>query len=197
MKRVFVLSFLSLNNSSKHVLINTFFSFVNAFFSYPQICNIRPRLVGNIMVDHADIVGASPVGIAPTTYTSILNLTPGLNGLGKDNYKTRRETFKFGIRCAYIRGLAVLCFSMCELYIPFTLFVVFILSYGHLFRPLTTHCLILYVNVRPPNYFTMSIIHTTLYREKLWAYFMNATYVWFLGSYLMTFSENVILSFYP
>ena len=25
----------------------------------------------------------------------ILDLTPGIDGLGKDNYKTRRETFKF------------------------------------------------------------------------------------------------------
>ena len=34
-------------------------------------------------VDHSDVVGASPVGAAPTT-------------LGKDNCKMRRETFKFG-----------------------------------------------------------------------------------------------------
>ena len=25
----------------------------------------------------------------------ILDLTPGFNGVGKDNYKTRQETFKF------------------------------------------------------------------------------------------------------
>ena len=31
-----------------------------------------------------------------SNYIFILNLTPGFNGLGKDNYKVRRETFKFG-----------------------------------------------------------------------------------------------------
>ena len=28
-------------------------------------------------------------------YIFILNLTHGFNGLGKDNYKTKREAFKF------------------------------------------------------------------------------------------------------
>ena len=41
------------------------------------------------MVDHSDVVGAAPTG------EFILNLTPGFNGLGKDNYKMRREAFKF------------------------------------------------------------------------------------------------------
>ena len=30
-----------------------------------------------------------------SNYIFILNLTPGFNGLGKDNYKMRREVFKF------------------------------------------------------------------------------------------------------
>ena len=30
-----------------------------------------------------------------SNYIFILDLTPGFNGLGKDNYKTRRETFRF------------------------------------------------------------------------------------------------------
>ena len=47
------------------------------------------------MVDHSDVVGASPVGAAPANYIFKLDLTPGFNGLGKDNCKTRRETFKF------------------------------------------------------------------------------------------------------
>ena len=52
---------------------------------------IRPTLVGNKCVDHSDVVGASPVGAAPTTSSFSL----GFNGLGKDNCKTRRETFLF------------------------------------------------------------------------------------------------------
>ena len=34
---------------------------------YRQVSNIRPTLVGNKIVDHSDVVGASPVGAAPTT----------------------------------------------------------------------------------------------------------------------------------
>ena len=32
-----------------------------------QVSNIRRTLVGNTIVDHSDVVGASPVGAAPTT----------------------------------------------------------------------------------------------------------------------------------
>ena len=35
--------------------------------SYCHISNIRSALVGNKIVDHSDVVGASPVGAAPTT----------------------------------------------------------------------------------------------------------------------------------
>ena len=34
---------------------------------YRQVSNIRRILVDNIIVDHSDVVGASPVGAAPTT----------------------------------------------------------------------------------------------------------------------------------
>ena len=37
-------------------------------FRYRQISNIRRTLVGNIIVDHADVIGASPVIAAPTTF---------------------------------------------------------------------------------------------------------------------------------
>ena len=35
--------------------------------SYRKVSNIRRTLVGNKIVDHSDVVGASPVGAAPTT----------------------------------------------------------------------------------------------------------------------------------
>ena len=35
--------------------------------SYRKISNTRRTLVGNEIVDHSDVVGASPVGAAPTT----------------------------------------------------------------------------------------------------------------------------------
>ena len=34
---------------------------------YHKVSNIRGTLVGNEIVDHSDVVGASPVGAAPTT----------------------------------------------------------------------------------------------------------------------------------
>ena len=37
------------------------------FVTYRQVSNIRRTLVGNTIVDHSDVVGASPVGVAPTT----------------------------------------------------------------------------------------------------------------------------------
>ena len=35
--------------------------------SYRKVSNIRRTLVGNKIVDHSDVVGALPVGAAPTT----------------------------------------------------------------------------------------------------------------------------------
>ena len=37
------------------------------YFLYRKTSNIRGTLVGNKIVDHSDVVGASPVGAAPTT----------------------------------------------------------------------------------------------------------------------------------
>ena len=40
---------------------------IRAHFYYRQVSNIWGTLVGNKIVDHADVVGASAVGAAPTT----------------------------------------------------------------------------------------------------------------------------------
>ena len=37
--------------------------------NYCQTSNIRHTLVGNKIVDHSDVVGALPVGAAPTTFS--------------------------------------------------------------------------------------------------------------------------------
>ena len=37
--------------------------------TYRQVFNIRQTLIGNKIVDHSDVVGASPVGAAPTTFS--------------------------------------------------------------------------------------------------------------------------------
>ena len=60
---------------------------------YRQTSNIGRTLMGNKLVDHSNVVGASPVGLLQLHLHSQLNTC--FNELGKDNYKTRRETFKF------------------------------------------------------------------------------------------------------
>ena len=42
-------------------------SLFGQYQTYRQVSNIRRTLVGNKIVDNSDIVGASPVGAAPTT----------------------------------------------------------------------------------------------------------------------------------
>ena len=46
---------------SMHVILKV------TFLTYRIVSNTRRTLVGNKIVDHSDVVGASPVGAAPTT----------------------------------------------------------------------------------------------------------------------------------
>ena len=46
-----------------HYMNQRWYSLLN----YRKVSNIRRTLVGNKIVDHSDVVGASPVGAAPTT----------------------------------------------------------------------------------------------------------------------------------
>ena len=69
--------------------------------SHRQISNISRTLVGNNIVDHSDVVGASPAGAAPT-------IASFSKTIRKDTVKARRQTFKFwGFGAAYIRDLTV------------------------------------------------------------------------------------------
>ena len=78
------------------------FDILNPSAEYCQTSNIShtlvgnkvQKIVGNKVVDHSDVVGALSVGAAPN-YIFILDLTPGCNGLSKDNCKMKGETFKF------------------------------------------------------------------------------------------------------
>ena len=54
---------------------------------YRRVSNISRTLEDNKIVDHWGIVGASPVGVAPTTYSF-----SGFIGLGKVNCMMRRES---------------------------------------------------------------------------------------------------------
>ena len=49
----------------KYVLYESLVSY--AWWYYRKTSNISRTLVGNKIVDHSDVVGASPVGAAPTT----------------------------------------------------------------------------------------------------------------------------------
>ena len=40
---------------------------ITLYLDYRKVSDIRRILVGNKIVDHSDVVGASPVGAAPTT----------------------------------------------------------------------------------------------------------------------------------
>ena len=58
--------------------------------TYRQVSNISRTLVGNIIVDNSDVVGA-----APTVTSSLSTKHLALLDLGHDNCKTRLETFNF------------------------------------------------------------------------------------------------------
>ena len=53
-----------------HWLVNPMSVILHGYFTqyhaYRKTSNIRHTLVGNKIVDHSDVVGASPVGAAPT-----------------------------------------------------------------------------------------------------------------------------------
>ena len=48
-------------------MIYTPLPFQYTIWNYRLVSNIVRTLVGNEIVDHSDVVGASPVGAAPTT----------------------------------------------------------------------------------------------------------------------------------
>ena len=58
--------------------------------TYRKISNIRCTLVGNKIVDHSDVVGASPVGAAPTK-TSFSNW----HLASRDSAKTAARQYKY------------------------------------------------------------------------------------------------------
>ena len=52
---------------SRICFVSNFVSASMRFAEYRQVSNIRRTYVGNEIVDHSDVVGASPVGATPTT----------------------------------------------------------------------------------------------------------------------------------
>ena len=83
-------------DQQKHLLHESVIAFLGILYNCRQVSHIRRTLGGNQIVDHSDVVGASPVGAAPTTSSFSTHLTLGFNILCKGNCKPRRGTFKFG-----------------------------------------------------------------------------------------------------
>ena len=72
---------------------------IYTFGMYRQTSNIIRTLVGNKIVDHSDVVGASPVGAAPTTSSfSTYYLAPVDSA--KTTARRDEKDLSFGIRCA-------------------------------------------------------------------------------------------------
>ena len=67
----------------------------NKSSKYAQTSNISCTLVGNEIVDHSDVVGASPVSAVPTTSSFSTEHLASMHGLGKDNYHAKH--FSYGI----------------------------------------------------------------------------------------------------
>ena len=62
--------------------------------NYREVSNISHTLVDNKIVDHSDLVGASPVGAAPTT-SAIQSGTVTVSKIRKDSYRSDVQvTFK-------------------------------------------------------------------------------------------------------
>ena len=82
---------------------------------YRQVSNIRRTLVGNKIVDHSDVVGASPVGAAPTT-SSIS--TEHLAWLDRAKTTARRDEkhLCLGFGASYIRDFTVYETNICPTY---------------------------------------------------------------------------------
>ena len=57
---------LSTYSRAKWTII-TKLNYTDDLLAYRQVSNIRRTLAGSKFVDHSDVVGASPVGAAPTT----------------------------------------------------------------------------------------------------------------------------------
>ena len=65
---------------------------------YYKTSNIRPTLIGYKIVDHSDVVGASPVGAAPTTSSFTTQYRASIDWT-KTTARRDKKHLKFGIWC--------------------------------------------------------------------------------------------------
>ena len=89
---------------------------------YRQTSNIRRIFVGNKIVDHSNVVGASPVGSAPTT-SSFSTYHLALMDWAKTTARRDKKHLSLGICATYIRGLTMINWSNKD--VAFTLIFLF------------------------------------------------------------------------
>ena len=76
---------------------------------YRQIGSISRTLVGNKIVDHSLRCSWIITCRRCSNYIFTIDLLPGINGLGRDNCKSIRETFKWwDFGATYVRSLTVI-----------------------------------------------------------------------------------------
>ena len=87
---------------------------------YRKTSNISRTLIGNKIIDHSDVVGATPVGAAPTTSSS---WHKHMASMDRTKTITRRDEgyLSVGIWLSYIRGLTVVTL-VCDYAGPESLF---------------------------------------------------------------------------
>ena len=73
---------------------------------YCQNSNINRTLIGNKIVDHSDVVGASPAGAAPTT-SSFSTWHLASMDWAKTTARWDEKRLSLGFGVTYIRGLTV------------------------------------------------------------------------------------------
>ena len=91
-----------------HILFDT------DIFSYRQTSNISRTFVGNKLVDHSDVVGASPAGAAPTDVT--YSLLTSVDWAETTARRDEKHLFFFWFCMAYTRGLMVIIFFADDLH---------------------------------------------------------------------------------
>ena len=69
------------------------------YIMYRKVSNIRRTLAGNKIVDHSDVVGASPVGAAPTTSSFSTEHLASMDG-AKTTARRDEKHFSLVIGCA-------------------------------------------------------------------------------------------------
>ena len=90
---VIKLKTLAIKCNARFLLLAVCVMFTDQFVVYRKTSSIIHTLVSNTIVDHSDVVGASPCRRC-SNYIFILDLTSGFKGFGKDSRKTGQESFK-------------------------------------------------------------------------------------------------------